>query len=101
MATVSSEIIRRCKNTSRDLPESKLEETLREYMTDLDEGGYEKRWRGCVKSSNGRLHGDVAPPEGWKRKNLQTKADHINIDKMEKTFWEGKLVPTEREGKEE
>ena len=45
VSTVAGEIIRRCKNTSRDLPKEALEETLKEYMKDLEDGGYGVKWR--------------------------------------------------------
>ena len=48
VATVSQELIRRMKNTSRDLPEEIMEATIREYMEELEEGGYLKEWRGKV-----------------------------------------------------
>ena len=44
-ATVSQEIIRRCKNTSRDLDPRELEKTIKEYMDELISGGYNKEFR--------------------------------------------------------
>ena len=44
-ATVSQEIIRRYKNCSRDLHPSVVEGVLRQYMSELEAGGYSLQWR--------------------------------------------------------
>ena len=58
MATISQEIIRRVKNTSRDLPVQEMERVLKEYMDQLILGGYNLEFRvkvltaamkGCIK----------------------------------------------------
>ena len=59
VATVANEIIRRCKNVSRDLPTSELEEVLQVYMEELAEGGYPLDWRvkcWIAPSEIGRAH---------------------------------------------
>ena len=43
--TVVNELIRRIKNTSRDLPPIVVEEIIKEYMDELIEGGYSEQWR--------------------------------------------------------
>ena len=45
ISTAVSEIIRRCKNTSKNLPDHFLTDVLKEYMAELREGGYPKTWR--------------------------------------------------------
>ena len=40
ISTAVSEIIRRCKNTSRHLEDKYIEEVLKDYMTELKGGGY-------------------------------------------------------------
>ena len=44
-STVSQEIIRRCKNTSRDLDPRELEETIKEYMDELIAGKFSREFR--------------------------------------------------------
>ena len=44
VATVSNEVIRRFKNTSRDLPSHVIEEIISDYMSDLLRGGFNKTW---------------------------------------------------------
>ena len=43
--TTAQEIIRRLKNTSRDLDPEVIEDVLQEYMSDLEQGGYPETWR--------------------------------------------------------
>ena len=40
VSTAVNECIRRFKNTSRDLPDSNIEDILKEYMRELRHGGY-------------------------------------------------------------
>ena len=51
VATCSQEIIRRLKNCSRDLHPSVVEGVIRQYMTELGEGGYNLPWRLIVLES--------------------------------------------------
>ena len=51
MATISQEIIRRLKNTSRDLPVQEMERVLKEYMDELILGGYNLEFRVKVLTS--------------------------------------------------
>ena len=44
-ATVTNEIHRRLKNTSRELETSIVSKILREYMDELERGGYPIKWR--------------------------------------------------------
>ena len=44
IATVTQEVIRRCKNTSRDLPPSHITEILETYISDLRRGGFKDEW---------------------------------------------------------
>ena len=46
----TQEVKRRLKNTSRDVPKEILEQTLKEYMGELQEGGYSLEWRAEVLS---------------------------------------------------
>ena len=45
ISTVINEVLRRCKNTSRNLDDHYLENVLKDYMAELKEGGYPKSWR--------------------------------------------------------
>ena len=44
ITTVVNEFMRQMKNTSRDLPRSHLEETLKAYTRDLKRGGFSQEW---------------------------------------------------------
>ena len=43
--TCSQEVIRRLKNTSRELEHSEIEKVLKDYMTELEHGGFILTWR--------------------------------------------------------
>ena len=45
VSTASGEILRRLKNTSRDLPPGRIEGVLKTYMQELKEGGFPQAWR--------------------------------------------------------
>ena len=51
VSTAVNECIRRFKNTSRDLPDSNIEDILKEYMRELRHGGYSHNWRSEVLRS--------------------------------------------------
>ena len=51
VATATQEILRRLKNVSRELPESKIESVLKSNISELNVGGYNKEWRTIVLRS--------------------------------------------------
>ena len=51
MATSTQEVIKRLKNCSRDLHPSVVEGVLRQYMSELEAGGYSHQWRQRVLES--------------------------------------------------
>ena len=51
VSTTAQEILRRIKNTSRDLPPEVVEEVLMTYMEELETGGYNEGWRSKVLES--------------------------------------------------
>ena len=66
-ATVSQEVIRRMKNTSRELPPHHIEKIIEEYMSDLKRGGFTKTWildtteagvKGYIKMAELELKGE-------------------------------------------
>ena len=57
LATISQEIIRKAKNTSRDLPVQELKRVLKQYMDELILGGCNLEFR--VKVLNAAMKGYI------------------------------------------
>ena len=51
VSTTAQEVLRRVKNTSRDLPPEVVEEVLMTYMEELEARGYKEDWRSKVLES--------------------------------------------------
>ena len=51
IATATQEVIRRFKNTSRDLPAEEIETILKDYMDELIWGGYDANFRVKILSA--------------------------------------------------
>ena len=44
VSTVAQEVIRRFKNTSRNLPPSQIDSIIETYISDLKRGGFSQKW---------------------------------------------------------